>query len=136
MYKKIVFSILVFSFILSGCGKYLSMDKISPDEVMRKLQKDGDNSFFLVLTTSNCYSCDEYSKVIKQLQSEIELPLYYIDVNKTNEDKLEELKITLGEVDTLPMTYYFEKGNLKKENIKRNYIDLEEYKEWLKTLKQ
>ena len=112
-----------------------SMKKTSADEVIRRIQVDGNNSFLLVLTTTDCYSCDEYAKVVEQLQSEQPFDLYYIDVNKEKEDKLEELKITLGDVETLPMTYYFDEGILKQENIKRNYIELETFREWLKLLK-
>jgi len=122
--------------LLCGCSSAGSenMQKTTADEVIRRMQVDGDNSFLLVLTTTNCYSCDEYAKVVEQLQNEKKFDLYYIDVDKENEDKLEELKITLGDVETLPMTYYFDKGVLKQENIKRNYIELETYREWLKLL--
>ena len=123
--------------MLAGCSSAgsESMKKTSADEVIRRIQVDGNNSFLLVLTTTDCYSCDEYAKVVEQLQSEQPFDLYYIDVNKEKEDKLEELKITLGDVETLPMTYYFDEGMLKQENIKRNYIELETFREWLKLLK-
>ncbi len=122
--------------MLMGCTSpgSESMKKTSADKVIRRLQVDGENSL-LVLTANNCYSCDEYAKVVEQLQSEKSFDLYYIDVDTEDEDKLEELKITLGDVETLPMTYYFDKGVLKEENIKKNYIELETYREWLKLLK-
>lgn len=121
-----------------GCStpsKQSSMKKISADEVIRRLQIEDDDSFLLVLTTTECYSCDEYAKVVEQLQKEKPFDLYYIDINDEDKDKLDELKITLGEVITLPMTYYFEDGVLKPDNIKQNYIELETYREWLKLLK-
>ncbi len=124
-------------FLLSACSSAgsESMKKTTAEEVIRRMQIDGENSFLLVLTANNCYSCDEYAKVVEQLESEKEFDLYYIDVDNEDEDKLEELKITLGDVDTLPMTYYFDEGVLKQDNIKRNYIELETYREWLKLLK-
>ncbi len=123
--------------LLSACSSAgsESMKKTSADEVIRRIQIDGENSFLLVLTAGNCYSCDEYAKVVEELQKEKKFDLYYIDVDNEDEDKLEELKITLGDIDTLPMTYYFDKGVLKKDNVKRNYIELETYREWLKLLK-
>lgn len=123
---------------LMGCSapsKQSSMKKITADEVIRRLQIEYDDSFLLVLTTTDCYSCDEYAKVVEQLQKEKPFDLYYIDINDEDKDKLDELKITLGEVITLPMTYYFEDGVLKPDNIKQNYIELETYREWLKLLK-
>lgn len=134
--KKILIAVC-FIFILAGCSSSASktMSKTSADDVIRRIQRDDDNSFLLVLTTTNCYSCEEYEKVIAQLESEKEFDIYYIDVNKEEQAKLEELKITLGDYNTLPMTYYFENGKLKSDNIKSNYIELETYREWLKQLK-
>lgn len=122
--------------ILTGCSSAgsESMEKTTADKVIRRLQVEGENSFLLVLTTTNCYSCDEYAKVVEQLESEKQFDIYYIDVDKEDPDKLEELKITLGDIETLPMTYYFDEGVLKLENIKKNYIELETYREWLKLL--
>lgn len=122
--------------ILTGCSSAgsESMEKTTADKVIRRLQVEGENSFLLVLTTTNCYSCDEYAKVVEQLESEKQFDIYYIDVDKEDSDKLEELKITLGDIETLPMTYYFDEGVLKQENIKKNYIELETYREWLKLL--
>lgn len=133
--KKIAMICLCLLF-LTGCSSAgsNSMQKTTADEVIRRLQIDGDNTFLLVLTTTDCYSCDEYTKVIETLEEEKNFNIYYIDVNKDDKDKLEELKITLGDVETLPMTYYFDRSELKKDNIKRNYIELETYREWLKTL--
>lgn len=135
MKKKIIIYLLLM--LLAGCSSTgtESMRKTTADQVIRRLQVEGENSFLLVLTANNCYSCDEYAKVVEQLQNEQKFNLYYIDVDAEDEDKLEELKITLGDVETLPMTYYFDKGVLKPENIKKNYIELETYREWLKLLK-
>lgn len=134
--KQFVIIMILLS-ALFGCSASNSeyMKKTSADEVIRRIQVDGKNSFLLVLTTTECYSCDEYAKVVEQLQSEQPFDLYYIDVDKEKTDKLEELKITLGDVETLPMTYYFDEGILRQENIKKNYIELETYREWLKLLK-
>lgn len=124
--------------VLVGCNQpkeQSSMKRITAEEVIRRLQMEGDDSFLLVLTTTECYSCDEYAKVVEQLQKEKPFDLYYIDINDEDKDKLDELKITLGEVITLPMTYYFDSGVLKPDNIKQNYIELETYREWLKLLK-
>lgn len=134
--KKILM-IVCFLLTLAGCSSSASktMSKTSADEVIRRIQRDDDNSFLLVLTTTDCYSCEEYEKVIAQLESEQSFDIYYIDVFDEEQSKLDELKITLGDYITLPMTYYFEDGKLKPDNIKSNYIELETYREWLKQLK-
>lgn len=133
--KKILL-ILCCLCMICGCtsssdGK---MKKSSAEEIMKLLQREGSNNFLLVLTTSNCYSCDEYEKVIEQLEEEKEFLIYYINVDNENKNKMDELRITIGDYTTLPMTYYFEAGTLKPENIKSNYIELETYRAWLKEL--
>ena len=137
MFMKKLALALAMIIALTGCGSAGSkeMQKTTAEEVIHRLQLDGENTFLLVLTTTNCYSCDEYNKVVEQLEDEKEFDIYYIDVNNETKDNLDELKITLGEYVTLPMTYYFEQGDLKAENIKSNYIELEVYREWLKQLK-
>lgn len=133
--KKILIA-LSLSLLLFGCSSSSipGVNTISADEVIKRIQKDDENSFLLVLTAKNCYSCDEYDKVVKELQNEKEFDIYMMDVDEQDKDKLDELKITLGEYATLPMTYYFDKGELKKDNVKANYIELEAYREWLKLL--
>lgn len=134
MKKILLLCFMIYSLVGCSSAGSTSMQKTTADEVIRRLQVDGENSFLLVLTTTDCYSCDEYAKVVEQLEEEQQFDLYYIDVNKEDKDSLEELKITLGDVETLPMTYYFDQGNLKQDNIKWNYIELETYREWLKSI--
>lgn len=133
--KKILIVLCIV--LLTGCSSSVnaSMKKASADDVIKRLQRTDENSFLLVLTTTNCYSCDEYNKVVEQLQTEKAFDIYYIDTSDEDQSKLDELKITLGENTTLPMTYYFEEGILKPDNIKSNYIELEQYREWLTQLK-
>ena len=107
MKKGVIIGMLLMMLVGCSSAGSESMKKTTADKVIRRLQVDGENSFLL----------------------------YYIDIDAEDEDKLEELKITLGDVETLPMTYYFDKGVLKTENIKKNYIELETYREWLKLLK-
>lgn len=129
--KKILIALCII--LLTGCSSSGNgtMEKTTADEVIKRLQRTDDNSFLLVLTTTNCYSCDEYKKVVEELQAEKAFDIYYIDTSDEDQSKLDELKITLGENVTLPMTYYFEEGILMPDNIKSNYIELEQYREWL-----
>lgn len=122
--------------MICGCSSSTegNMTKVSAEDILKRLQRDDSNSFLLVLTTSNCYSCDEYEKVVEQLEAEKEFPIYYMNVEDQDKNKMDELRITIGDYTTLPMTYYFDAGTLKPENIKSNYIELNTYREWLKQL--
>lgn len=139
MKKLSVIICLLCTFVLSGCdlignNSNKNMKNITASDVLKKLDRD-DNTFLLYLTADQCYSCDEYKKVIEGLQAETPFDIYYLNVNEEDVDKMEELKIRIGDYTMLPMTYYFEKGELIKDNIKSGYIEAEQLKEWLRQLK-
>ncbi len=127
---------LVLSLVLSACNsfgneKYIKHTDVK--EVLKKLQRE-DNTFLLFLTTSKCYSCEEYIKVLNNIQKETPFSIYYINVDQEDSDKLEELKIIIGHYSDLPMTYYFDKGEIKRDNVKAGYVEPEILKEWLRKL--
>lgn len=129
--------------LISGCSLF-DKEKDEPieltaKEVLEKLQDPKQNSFLLYLTTDNCYSCQEYQKVIDELEGEQPFEIYYLNIDVNEEDKdikkaLEELKITTGDYYNLPMTYYFYQGSLLPENIKDGYMEKKDLKKWLKNL--
>ncbi len=127
---------LILSFVLSACSSFGNGENIKNTdvrEVLQKLQRE-DNTFLLFLTTNKCYSCEEYMKVLNNIQKESPFSIYYINVDQEDPDKLEELKIIIGHYTDLPMTYYFDKGEVKQDNIKAGYIEPEVLKEWLRKL--
>lgn len=135
--KKLIL-ILCLTLLLAGCDLLdkngsSNIKEISASEVLKKIDRE-DNSFLLFYTTDKCYSCDEYEKVLEQVQLETPFDIYYINVENENEDKMEELKIKTGDYNTLPMTYYFSKGEVSSDNIKSGYIEPEQFKEWLRQL--
>lgn len=140
--KKTICAILSV-FLLSGCfdsGQTGTEPKeISAREVVNRLQDQKMDTFLLYITTDSCYSCDEYKKVIEELQAIKPFEIYEltIDLNENDADvkeALNELKVTIGTYMTFPMTYYFYKGNLQPENVKQGYIEKKDYETWLKNL--
>lgn len=140
--KKMLCAILS-AFLLSGCfgSDQASTEpiEISARKVVDRLQSQKTDTFLLYITTDSCYSCDEYKKVVKELQQIKPFEIYEltIDLNEDNADvkeALNELEITIGTYATFPMTYYFYKGNLQPENVKQGYIEKEDYETWLKNL--
>lgn len=140
--KKMLCAILS-AILLSGCfGSNHSATEpieISAREVVDRLQSQKTDTFLLYITTDSCYSCDEYKKVIEELEQIKPFEIYElsIDLNENDADvkeALNELEITIGTYATFPMTYYFYKGNLQPENVKQGYIEKEDYETWLKNL--
>ena len=131
----------LFLVISNGCntkqeGKPI---ELTPGEVLAKLQNNKQNSFLLYLTSEDCYSCEQYEKVIESIEDETPFEIYYltIDLNETDKDiknTMEELEITTGDLQELPTTYYFYQGNLLPENKKEGYLEKKDLIKWLKDL--
>ena len=140
--KKIICAI-VSAFLLTGCfgSQKVSNEpiEVSAREVVDRLQNQDTDTFLLYITTNSCYSCDEYKKVVEELEKVKSFEIYelHIDLEEDDEDvkeALSELEVTIGEYTMFPVTYYFYKGNLQPENIKQGYIEKEDYETWLKNL--
>lgn len=140
--KKTICAILTV-LMLSGClsthEKKGEPIEVSARQVVDRLQNQKKDSFLLYITTDNCYSCEEYTKVIQELQDIKPFDIYELHINLKEKDEdvkeaLSELEVVIGDYSTFPMTFYFYKGNLQSENIKAGYIEKEDYEKWLKDL--
>lgn len=139
--KKIV-CICLCILLMSGCSSFHQEGdpiELTPQEVINKLQDEKQNSFLLYLKTDECYACEEYDKVVEALEEESHFDIYYVDIDLHEDDEkvksaLEELEITIGNYETLPMTYYFYQGSLLPENRKVGFIEKKDFKKWLKEL--
>lgn len=139
--KKILLSLCLLPFIM-GCSIISSMNGIKEVNVFKVIDMLNDeniNSFLLFVEADDCYSCDEYRKVIEELQKESTFRIYVMKVSmdEKNEDvqkAMAELKVTTGTIEQLPTTYFFYQGKLLAENKKEGYLEKEELKAWLKNL--
>ncbi|MGX8851575.1 conjugal transfer protein TraF [Amedibacillus sp. YH-ame10] len=139
--KKII-CIMLCVFMMSACSiGHQAGDPIelTPQEVNNKLQDEKQNTFMLYLTTDNCYACEEYVKVIQEVEDESHFDIYYVnvpleDVDNNEKSALAELGITIGSYTQLPMTFYFYQGSLLPENRKEGFIEKKDLKKWLKEL--
>lgn len=128
--------------LLTGCLAKERQDypkEMTVQEVLTKLADKKNNSFLLYLTTAHCYSCDEFEKVVEELEKKERFEVYklYIDLEEEDEEALQalqELNVTIGNVEEFPMVYYFYQGSLQQENIKKGYQDEEVMRKWLKNL--
>ena len=131
--RKVIL-ILGMIFLLCGCCEEKVIDhpqELSVNEVLTKLNSEKSDSFLLYLTSDNCYSCEEYEKVIEDLEEEEPFEIYYLKIDLEENDEatlqaMRELDVTIGDIKELPTTYYFYQGNLLKENCKLGYLNKEE----------
>lgn len=139
--KKVLLSLLCAIFLLQGCSKQNEGEPIelTAQEVLVRLQDPKKNSFMLYITSENCYSCDEYEKIIQEIEEETPFEIYYLKMDTNEEDtdvkrSLEELQITTGNIQSLPSTFYFYQGSLLPENSKEGYLEKKDLLKWLNDL--
>lgn len=129
--------------LMTGCFSSGDIKKepieLTAREVVEKLQSTKQNSFLLYLRAENCYSCDEYEKVVQEIEEKEPFEIYYLTVHldeETDDVKkaLQELDVTIGSYSELPVTYYFYQGALLPENKKEGFIEKEVLEEWLTNL--
>lgn len=139
---KQILTILAVLLIMSGCGSSTEekgVQELNAGEVLTKLYNENENSFLLYLTSDHCYSCDEFEKVIDELQQQEPFAIYKLHIQLEEEDEniqqqMQELNVTIGDIRELPMVYYIYQGNLLQENTKSGYQDKEVMEQWLKSL--
>ena len=90
--KKVLLCLFCMMFFLQGCGKDHEGEPIelTPQEVLVRLQDPKKNSFMLYITSDNCYSCDEYEKVIQEIEEKTPFEIYYLKMD-TNEEDTEDV---------------------------------------------
>lgn len=139
--KKIFLFLFCTMFLLQGCERQKEGEavELTPQEVIARLQDTNQNSFMLYVTSENCYSCEEYEKVIQEIQDETPFEIYYVvlDLNEEDEDivtSFEELQIFTGDIQVLPTTYYFYQGGLTSDNKKEGYLEKRDLVSWLNSL--
>ena len=139
--KKILLCLVCTMFLLQGCSKNQEGEPIelTAQEVLVRLQDSKKNSFMLYITSDNCYSCDEYEKVIQEIEEETPFEIYYLKMDTNEEDTdvkqvIEELQITTGKIQSLPSTFYFYQGSLLPENRKEGYLEKKDLLKWLNDL--
>ena len=139
--KKVLLCLFCMMFFLQGCGKDHEGEPIelTAQEVRGRLQDPKKNSFMLYITSENCYSCDEYEKIIQEIEEETPFEIYYLKMDTNEEDtdvkrSLEELQITTGNIQSLPSTFYFYQGSLLPENKKEGYLEKKDLLKWLNDL--
>lgn len=137
------FILVCAALMLMGCSADKKVEKspveITAKEVVARLQNTKQNSFLLYLTTDNCYSCEEFTNMINEVQDVEAFEIYYLKVNIDETDSEtkyahEEIEMLTGPYNVLPTTYYFYQGTVLPENRKEGYMEKEDFETWLKSL--
>lgn len=132
MLKKIILSVLLLSFVVTGCSEDKdkekvkvetkgSLQEISSKEAMKKL--DNKEDFILIVGSSTCGNCIDFKKLIESFI--VDYPVDFYEVVIDNEEvKMDdegkeyrpdflELQERIGDIDSTPTTFFFENGEIE-----------------------
>lgn len=109
--KKIFCLIIVlFVFLLSGCGNkgLTTYEEINYQGYVKLMEND--ETFSLVIGSSTCSACSLYKGTMEKFISKYQVNVRYIDITKLSEEEYNLLKTEINFSST-PTTIFVENGN-------------------------
>ncbi len=126
-----IFVIFVMLCVLVGCqSKDASQfTATSVNKVIDKVNKS--QSFLVVITNTNCYSCDEFVVDATPLLEEHNIEIDSIDYSQLSNSEIDQLNIALGSYTTWPAVFYILEGKVYPQSIYEYTKDAEGWEAWL-----
>ncbi len=128
--KKVLYALIIGIFFLTGCGSR-EYKELSFNDLQLKL--GNKDSFILVIGSDTCSACAKYKENMKQVMKEKKVEIFYLDLNKLNDD--EYSKIYSKYVITSTPTTIFIKDGLETSTYDR-IIGAADYSEIVKNLEK
>lgn len=112
--KKLL-SCFVLICLLSACTSKTTptygFSKINATTLLDKIS--AQESFVVMITTDDCYACDEYKDKVNAVLQENKLSVYELYYDNDNDDTLNQLRALLGSYSSFPAVYNVEGGSTK-----------------------
>lgn len=114
--KSIVVIAVVVILIILGIVYYLNFKnnnliKLNYNEVMEKI--DNKEDFILCVSAKKCIHCKKYKPKLKEIASNYDIQIYYVNVNEFNDDNYETFKSKFSFDGSTPTTILFKDGEEK-----------------------
>lgn len=129
--------ILLLLIILIGCDKtittststYEAFKESSVSSVVDKIYNA--ESFLLMITNENCYSCDMYVEDVSDTLVENELTIYTLNYADLSDNEIEQLQIAVGSYTSWPTIFYVVEGKTYPVSTYEYTMDAEGWEAWL-----
>lgn len=121
--------------MFSACTKKDSetLKLMNVSEIMTKIQNK--ETFLIVVGSKDCYSCKMLKEEMDDVAKENEIILYGIDSGKLSAAQFDQLKITAGNFETLPVLFYVVNGEVPLGNSYEYTLNPEGWNTWLSNMK-
>ena len=103
--KKILLVVL-FVFLLSGCGKN-NLKELSFSEFKTKL--NNKDTFFVEIVQDGCSHCHNFTPVLKEVLNEYDVVGYQLNMSNLSEEEMEEFD-SMYTVTGTPTTIFIKNG--------------------------
>jgi len=115
--KKNIFlvaSIIVLIFIITilGINKYSTRSRLielNVDDVIEKV--NNKESFVLCISRTDCSHCMDYKPKLEKITREYDIEIFYIDIDKYEQDDVTEFKKNISFDGSTPVTAFIIDGN-------------------------
>ncbi len=127
--------LLMISVLLFGCTSgneegYISIDT---QEALGKIANK--NTFILMISNDDCYSCAAFEEELDSVIKSDKLKIYTLNFSDISEAEVDQLNIALGKYETWPVLFYVVEGEVSNLNKFEYSRDPEGWRTWLKNMK-
>lgn len=104
--SAIVITILIILFLAIGKSKEGNLLELNLNNLKEKMENK--ETFVLCISKTTCSHCNDYKPKLKSIASEYNIDIYYIDVDKYNEEEFSNLISFDG---STPTTIFIKNGD-------------------------
>lgn len=104
---KILVSVLIMCFILSGCSENKNIKSISLNEFKQKIENK--ETFVVYVGNKDCVHCNNYMPTLKKVLKDYNITIYQIDNSKLTEEEYGNFK-TYVSISGTPTIAFIKNG--------------------------
>lgn len=114
--KKLITLLLVFTFVLVGCGanqNAIKQENITIAQIEEKIEKK--ETFAFVVASKTCSHCNALKAMLKEYKSD--KTIYIFETTTASKEDIQKLLTRFPNIDSTPTTIFFENGVVKDTEV-------------------
>jgi len=109
IFSIIVFIIIILLLVLSNFFDKNNLTELSVSDVIEKI--NNKESFVLCISQTTCSHCASYKPKLEKVANEYDIEIFYIDIDKYEQDDVTEFKKNISFDGSTPVTAFIIDGN-------------------------
>jgi len=108
IFSIIVFIIIILLLVLSNFFDKNNLTELSVSDVIEKI--NNKESFVLCISQTTCSHCASYKPKLEKISKKYDLEIFYIDIDKYNDDEVAKFKKHISFDGSTPVTAFIKDG--------------------------